>query len=115
MITITPAAAEQIKTSAQQSGMEKPVLRIAARRLANGDFDYGMGFDERERDSDLVFKSAGVEIVIEPVSVDLLKNAVLDFVEIEPGEHQFIFMNPNDPNYRPPDGLNAPPLKNPDA
>jgi len=115
MITITPAAATQIKASAEQSGMEKPVLRIAARRLANGDFDYGMGFDDREHDSDLVFKTGGVEIVVEPVSVDLLKNAVLDFVEMEPGEHRFIFMNPNDPNYRPPDGLNAPPMKLPQA
>jgi iron-sulfur cluster assembly protein len=109
MITITPNAAKQIKSSADSSGMEKPALRIAARRSPNGEIHYGMGFDDHERDSDLIFKVSGVNIVIEPVSVDLLKNAVLDYVEMEPGEHRFIFMNPNDPNYVPPDGLNAPP------
>lgn len=109
MITITAAAAKQIKESARQSGSEQSSLRIAAKRVANGGIDYGMGFDDHEKDSDLVFKSQGVTLVIEPVSVDLLKNAVLDFVEIEPGQYQFIFMNPNDPNYHPPDGLNAPP------
>lgn len=109
MITITPAAAKQIKESARQSGSEKSSLRIAAKRMPNGGIDYGMGFDDHEKDSDLVFKSQGVSLVIEPVSVDLLKNAVLDYVEMEPGQYRFIFMNPNDPNYRPPDGLNAPP------
>jgi iron-sulfur cluster assembly protein len=111
MITITSAAAKQIKESARQSGLERSSLRIAARRMPNGDIDYGMGFDDHEKDSDLVFKSSGVSVVIEPVSVDLVKNAVLDYVEMEPGEYRFIFMNPNDPKYRPPDGLNAPPLK----
>ena len=35
-------------------------------------------------------------------SAELLDNTVLDFVELEPGKHQFIFMNPNDPGYTPP-------------
>ncbi len=111
MITITPAASKQIQASASQSGMEKPALRIAAKRMPAGNIDYGMGFDDHERDNDLVFKTGGIEVVIEPASADLLKNAVLDYVEMEPGEHRFIFMNPNDPDYRPPDGLNAPPEK----
>jgi iron-sulfur cluster assembly protein len=111
MITITPAASKQIQASAAESGMEKPALRIAAKRMPAGNIDYGMGFDDHERDNDLVFKTGGIEVVIEPVSVDLLKNAVLDYVEMEPGEFRFIFMNPNDPDYRPPDGLNAPPPK----
>jgi iron-sulfur cluster assembly protein len=109
MITITAAAAKQIKTAADQSGMDRPALRIAAKRLPNGSIDYGMGFDDHEKDNDLVFRAGGVDVVIEPVSVDLLKNAVLDFVEMSPGDHRFIFMNPNDPEYEPPDGLGAPP------
>jgi iron-sulfur cluster assembly protein len=27
----------------------------------------------------------------------------MDYVELEPGSWQFIFMNPNDPNYKPPE------------
>ncbi len=111
MITITAAAAKQILESARQSGIEKSSLRIAAKRMPNGGIDYGMGFEDHEKDSDLVFKTQGVTLVVEPGSVELLKNAVLDFVEMEPGDRRFIFMNPNDPDYRPPDGLNAPPAK----
>ncbi len=111
MITITAAAAKQIQESARQSGLERSSLRIAAKRMPNGGIDYGMGFEDHEKDSDLVFKTQGVTLVVEPGSVELLKNAVLDFVEMEPGDRRFIFMNPNDPDYRPPDGLNAPPAK----
>ena len=32
----------------------------------------------------------------------LLNGVVLDYVEMSPGEFQFIFMNPNDPHYVPP-------------
>ena len=32
----------------------------------------------------------------------MLRGATLDFVELEPGDFQFIFLNPNDPNYVPP-------------
>jgi len=34
--------------------------------------------------------------------VPLLDQATMDYVEIEPGQFHFIFLNPKDPNYRPP-------------
>jgi iron-sulfur cluster assembly protein len=40
--------------------------------------------------------------MVPPDSVELLKGATLDFVELEPGQFNFIFMNPNDPEYVPP-------------
>ena len=36
--------------------------------------------------------------------VPLLDAATLDYVELEPGEPQFIFLNPKDPTYVPPSG-----------
>ena len=30
-----------------------------------------------------------------------LKHCVLDYVELEQNNYQFIFINPNDPNYSP--------------
>ena len=32
-----------------------------------------------------------------------LKNCKLDYVEIDKGKHEFIFLNPNDPTYVAPD------------
>ena len=101
MITLTEEAARQVKLSAKQGNAEGMPLRIAATRNEDDSIHYGMGFDETKED-DISFESREVEIIIAPISAELLKDTVLDFVEIEPGKHQFIFMNPNDPTYKPP-------------
>lgn len=101
MITITPAAASQIRLSAQQSKAEGIPLRIAATRNSDNSIHYGMGFDDSKED-DISVTSEDIEIVIAPASAPLLNDTVLDFVELEPGKMQFIFMNPGDPNYKPP-------------
>lgn len=101
MITVTEEAAKQIKLSAKQGKAEGMPLRIAASRNEDDSIHYGMGFDDSKED-DISVTSEGIEIVVSPISAELLNNTVLDFVELEPGKHQFIFMNPNDPNYVPP-------------
>ena len=101
MITVTEEAAKQIKLSAKQGKAEGMALRIAATRNDDDSIHYGMGFDDSKED-DIAITSREVEIIVSPVSAELLKDTVLDFVELEPGKHQFIFMNPNDPSYQPP-------------
>ncbi len=101
MITVTEAAAEQIKKSAKQGKSEGMPLRIAATRNSDDSIHYGMGFDDSKED-DITVTSEDIDIVISPVSAEILKDTVLDFVELEPGKQQFIFMNPNDPSYTPP-------------
>lgn len=101
MIKITPEAAKQIQTSAQQGKTENLPLRIAASKNDDGSIHYGMGFDEN-KEGDIAVTSEGIKIIVSPLSSDLLKDTTLDFVELEPGKTQFIFMNPNDPSYSPP-------------
>ena len=101
MITVTAEAAKQIKLSARQGKSEGMPLRIAASKNDDDSIHYGMGFDDSKED-DISVTSEDVEIVVSPVSAELLNDTVLDFVELEPGKHQFIFMNPNDPGYTPP-------------
>lgn len=97
MFTLTPNAAEQIlrAAGAQQDGAPGiPCLRVAA-KIEDGEIVYGMGFDE-ERDNDAAIEVSGVTILIAPRSQELLTGATLDFVELKPGEFQFIFINPNE-------------------
>jgi iron-sulfur cluster assembly protein len=101
MIKVTEEAAKQIKLSAKQGKAEGMPLRIAASKNEDDSIHYGMGFDD-SKDDDISVTSQDVEIIVSPVSAELLKDTVLDFVELEPGKHQFIFMNPNDPTYKPP-------------
>jgi iron-sulfur cluster assembly protein len=98
MFNLTPAAAEQIRQAAETLDAEAEVpgsLRVAA-KIEDGAIVYGMGFDD-ERDNDAVIESHGVTLLIAPPSQELLLGATLDFVELRPGEFQFIFINPNDP------------------
>lgn len=100
MITVSPQAAKQIRLAAEQGGMEHLSLRLAATKKPDGSLDYGMGFDE-VKDDDMVFNCEGIEVVFAPQYGPLLSQAVLDYVELSPGEYHFIFMNPNDANYTP--------------
>lgn len=103
MIKITTSAARQIKASASQGQMDGLAMRIAATQNPDGSIHYGMGFDENSLDEDTRLNAEGIELVISKTSEPLLTGMTLDYVEIEPGKHQFIFMNPNDPNYKPPE------------
>ena len=102
MITITAAAARQISASANQGNMKGLAMRIAASRNPDGSIHYGMGFDDNALEGDLHITSSGVDIVVSETSKILLDGTTLDYVELEPGEFQFIFMNPNDANYSSP-------------
>lgn len=92
MFTLTRAAAQQIQQAAQDSGAKDMVLRVAARRMADGSLDYGMGFDE-SADSDTRLLIEDVAVVLAPSHAQLLEDTVLDFVELEPGQFNFIFVN----------------------
>lgn len=93
MITITPGAAEQIRRAAGESGATGAVLRVAARRTDDGTVDFGMGFDE-PRPGDEHLEAGGVTVVVAPQSLALLEGVVLDFVEVSPGDHRFVFAAP---------------------
>ena len=95
MFTVTAAAAEQILRAAEQQAEGEAMLRVAAKLGDEGKLLYGMGFDD-EREEDTVVDCDGVSVLIAPPSLPLLDGATLDFVEVNAGEYQFIFVNPNE-------------------
>jgi iron-sulfur cluster assembly protein len=90
MFSLTPAAAQQIQQAASASGAADLALRIAAKVDPDGSLQYGMGFDE-PKDEDMRLDLSGVAVVIGGESQELLIDTVLDFVELNPGEFNFIF------------------------
>lgn len=94
VFNVTSAAAAQILRSVEHHGSTAG-LRVAAKRDTDGSIVYGMGFDD-ERDNDEVLQCEGLTVLIAPPSHDLLDGTTLDFVELNPGEYQFIFLNPQD-------------------
>jgi iron-sulfur cluster assembly protein len=102
MFKLTDAAIQQVSISAERSESVGDPLRLAARMNEDGSIDYLMGFDQAQ-DNDIRVQCGSVEIVIGPEYQRLLDGATMDYVEIEPGEFRFIFLNPNDETYIPPE------------
>lgn len=102
MITITPPAAQQVQAAIQQSQAEGLALRIEIQRKPDQSFHYVMGFDDQEQVGDQQLELEGVNIVIGRHSQELAQGMTLDFIELE-GKMEFVFLNPNDPNYKAPE------------
>jgi iron-sulfur cluster assembly protein len=92
MFTLTPAAATQIRKAAAAGGMADLALRIAARQESDGSIAYGMGFDEAREGEVPSLQIDGVTVLIATPIQPLLQDTLLDFVELSPGEFNFIFM-----------------------
>jgi len=102
MIKLTDAAVEQIILSAEQGEMQSIPLRIAIKQQDDGSFHYAMGFDEQRLPGDAFVTIASINLVVSETSKDLVEGMTIDYVELEAGKPEFIFLNPNDPTYVPP-------------
>lgn len=92
MFKLTSAAAKQIQQAANSTGAQQLALRVAARMESDGSVQYGMGFDD-PKDEDMKLDLEGVAVVIADDSQELLDETVLDFVELTPGQFNFIFID----------------------
>lgn len=101
IVSFSDSAITQIKNSMAENEHGTMGLRLAAKVTPDETLDYGMGFDEAKED-DAQFEHDGISFMVAPDCLELLNGAHVDFVEIEPGQFHFIFLNPNDPNYKPP-------------
>jgi iron-sulfur cluster assembly accessory protein len=99
MVSLSTAALEQIMHSANEGGMGSLPLRVAIKKQDDGSFHYAMGFDEQRLPGDSFFNFDGVDVVVSAGSKNLAEGLTIDYVELEPGKPEFIFLNPNDPGY----------------
>lgn len=100
MFTLTIPAAVQIQRAANVSGAMEMTLRIAARMEPDGSMQYGMGFDD-PNEGDLKLDIEGVAVVIAPDSQDILDDTILDYVELNSGDFNFIFIDSRLPRGSP--------------
>lgn len=102
MIKLTEDAANQILEQIKASGGTDEPLRVAVTQHSKSKgFQYLMGFD-KQKDNDSLYEVRGVKIIVNNDILDVVNGMEIDFVEIEGEDKQFIFKNPNDPNYKLP-------------
>jgi len=77
-VSLTPNAVDEVKSLLTKSENAGKNLRLYIEQGGCSGMQYGMVFDE-SRDGDLVSESAGVKVLIDPVSMDYLRGTIVDF------------------------------------
>ncbi|WP_334195153.1 HesB/IscA family protein [Pararhodobacter sp.] len=89
---VTDRAFTRLAEIAEDAGQPQ-VLRVAVSGGGCSGFQYEITLDAPE-DEDLVLAGQGQQVVIDPVSLPFLSNAVIDFTEELIGA-RFVIENPN--------------------
>ena len=93
-LNITDAAAVKVGELIEQEGNAALKLRVYISGGGCSGFQYGFTFDEAMQDGDTEIEKRGVKLVIDPMSVQYLMGAEIDYKEDLSGA-QFIIRNPN--------------------
>jgi iron-sulfur cluster insertion protein len=94
MITITTAAVTKLK---ELMAAEKEVyegLRIYVRGGGCSGYQYGMAFESKIEDDDIIVEKDGIKVIIDSQSMPLLQGAVVDYTDSLQGSG-FAIKNPN--------------------
>lgn len=92
-IDITESAAARVAAIAARQG--KPaILRLAVEGGGCSGFQYRFGLAETIDADDVSVTRDGVQLVVDPISLDLVRGAAVDFVELLGGS-AFKVENPN--------------------
>jgi iron-sulfur cluster insertion protein len=90
---VTPAAFAQIAEIAAREGKPGAGMRVAVLAGGCSGFQYSFGLEDAAAEEDLVVEGAGARVFIDPVSLDLLAGAQLDWKDELIGAH-FAISNP---------------------
>jgi iron-sulfur cluster insertion protein len=93
-LTFTDSAARKIGQLIADEGNPNLKLRVYISGGGCSGFQYGFTFDESVEDGDTCVENLGVKLLVDPMSVQYLMGAEIDYKEDLQGA-QFIIRNPN--------------------
>jgi len=79
-IGLSPAAAARVARIAQRQG-KPPILRLSVEGGGCAGFQYKFGLADAPEAADTIVETDGVRLVVDDVSLDLVRGSVVDFVE----------------------------------
>jgi iron-sulfur cluster assembly accessory protein len=92
-VILTPAAANRVRAIAERQG--KPAqLRLSVEGGGCSGFSYRFGLADAVAEDDVVTTTDGVDLVVDTISLDLLRGSAVDFIE-SLGGASFQVTNPN--------------------
>jgi iron-sulfur cluster assembly accessory protein len=93
-ISLSSAAAARVRWIAERQGAAEPALRLAVDGGGCSGFTYRFGLADSIDADDLVTETDGVKLVVDSVSIDLVRGCIVDFVD-SLGGSSFKVENPN--------------------
>ena len=92
-ITLTEPAAERVKTYLDNRGSGIG-LRVGVKKTGCNGFAYVVNYADEVDAADVVFEEAGIKVVVDKKSLELIDGTEVDFVK-EGLNEAFRFRNPN--------------------
>ena len=92
-VALTPAAAARVAAIAQRQG-KAAILRLSVEGGGCAGFQYRFGLADRVEPDDRVTSQDGATLVVDEVSLDLVRGSAVDYVE-SLGGASFQVTNPN--------------------
>jgi iron-sulfur cluster insertion protein len=93
-LAFTGAAASKVAQLIAEEGNPGLMLRVYIQGGGCSGFQYGFTFDESVQDGDTEVVTDGVKLLIDPMSMQYLMGAEIDYTEGLQGA-QFVIRNPN--------------------
>src|SRR5210317_181413 len=93
-LVFTSAAAKKVADLIKEEGNPDLMLRIYIQGGGCSGFQYGFTFDETIDEGDEAIETDGVKLLIDPMSIQYLMGAEVDYSEGLQGA-QFVIRNPN--------------------
>ena len=93
-LRFTDAAAAKVRELILDEGNPRLALRVYIQGGGCSGFQYGFSFDESRAEDDLALEKGGVTLLVDPLSLQYLAGAEIDYTENLSGA-QFVIRNPN--------------------
>ncbi len=82
MITVTEAAAQKLRRVLEEKGLvETHALRVFVASGGCGGMQYGMTFDSKPREDDVIYDQHGLRIIVDPASLFYIDGSCIDYVD----------------------------------
>ena len=91
-ITLTESAAERVRGYLAKDGGQG--LRFGVRKTGCSGFAYVVDIASNVQDNDFIFKSRGIDVFVDPKSLELVDGTTIHFAKQHLAE-TFVFQNPN--------------------
>ena len=93
-LVFTDAAAFKVSDLIAQEENDQLKLRVFISGGGCSGFQYGFTFDEETQDGDIAIEKHGVTLLVDPMSIQYLIDAEIDYKEDLEGS-RFVIRNPN--------------------